>query len=214
MKAETHSHRTVDGVSTTDAPPRSIDTHWPLAGRYASEISLAPRQITPALLECVPHATGVMPPPPYAHMSSSIQHPSDPMYRMPAPALLIDSSTYCVPRLSTTGHTEAAFDLEMAQWMSEYGSAVHDHERQDKGRDIIFPTPQSQRTPLCSREPESIHQEQPRPSELSEAATTLLRAVAHEDSEKWQESVFLSLMKAFRDGAKDVVGSEIKDRVP
>ncbi|KAG5935373.1 hypothetical protein E4U53_000446 [Claviceps sorghi] len=48
-------------------------------------------------------------------------------------------------------------------------------------------------------------------SVISEAAERLLDAVQHEDGEKWQNSVFLSLMRDFRDGKKDIVDDEIRD---
>ncbi|KAG6011183.1 hypothetical protein E4U43_008476 [Claviceps pusilla] len=48
-------------------------------------------------------------------------------------------------------------------------------------------------------------------SAVSEAAKRLLDTVQHEDGEKWQNSVFLSLMRDFRDGKKDIVDNEIRD---
>ncbi|KAG5925745.1 hypothetical protein E4U42_004010 [Claviceps africana] len=48
-------------------------------------------------------------------------------------------------------------------------------------------------------------------SGVSEAAERLLDAVQHEDGEKWQNSVFLSLMRDFRDGKKDIFDDEIRD---
>lgn len=47
-------------------------------------------------------------------------------------------------------------------------------------------------------------------SAVSEAAERLLESVQHEDGEKWQNSVFLSLMRDFRDGRKDIVENEIR----
>ena len=47
-------------------------------------------------------------------------------------------------------------------------------------------------------------------SAVSEAAERLLESVQHEDGEKWQNSVFLSLMRDFRDGRKDIVDNEIR----
>ncbi|KAG5942253.1 hypothetical protein E4U59_001246 [Claviceps monticola] len=48
-------------------------------------------------------------------------------------------------------------------------------------------------------------------SAVSEAAERLLETVQHESGEKWKNSVFLSLMRDFRDGRKDIVGNEIRD---
>ena len=48
-------------------------------------------------------------------------------------------------------------------------------------------------------------------SAVSEAAERLLDTVQHENGEKWQNSVFLSLMRDFRDGRKDIVDNEIRD---
>lgn len=47
-------------------------------------------------------------------------------------------------------------------------------------------------------------------SAVSEAAEKLLESVQHEAGEKWQNSVFLSLMRDFRDGKKDIVDDEIR----
>jgi len=48
-------------------------------------------------------------------------------------------------------------------------------------------------------------------SEVSEAAERLLESVRHEDGDKWKNSIFLSLMRDFRDGKKDIVGDEIRE---
>lgn len=48
-------------------------------------------------------------------------------------------------------------------------------------------------------------------SEVSEAAERLLESVQHEDGEKWKNSVFLSLMRDFRDGRKDIVDNEVRE---
>ncbi|KOS23027.1 hypothetical protein ESCO_003757 [Escovopsis weberi] len=50
----------------------------------------------------------------------------------------------------------------------------------------------------------------PRRSGVAEAAEKLLECVKHEGGEKWQNSVFFSLMRDFRDGRKDIVGDEIR----
>jgi hypothetical protein len=47
-------------------------------------------------------------------------------------------------------------------------------------------------------------------SAVSEAAERLLETVQHEQGEKWQNSIFLSLMRDFRDGKKDIVENEIR----
>ncbi|QUC21956.1 uncharacterized protein UV8b_06197 [Ustilaginoidea virens] len=47
-------------------------------------------------------------------------------------------------------------------------------------------------------------------SAVSQAAERLLESVQHEDGDKWQNSVFLSLMRDFRDGRKDIVDNEIR----
>ncbi|PTB47170.1 uncharacterized protein TrAFT101_003396 [Trichoderma asperellum] len=47
-------------------------------------------------------------------------------------------------------------------------------------------------------------------SAVAEAAEKLLDCVKHESGEKWQNSIFLSLMRDFRDGRKDIVGDEIR----
>ncbi|KPM37867.1 hypothetical protein AK830_g8711 [Neonectria ditissima] len=48
-------------------------------------------------------------------------------------------------------------------------------------------------------------------SEVSEAAGRLLESVEHEDGDKWKNSRFLSLMRDFRDGNKDIVDNEIRE---
>lgn len=56
-------------------------------------------------------------------------------------------------------------------------------------------------------------QAQPQPqarSEVSEAAERLLESVQHESGDKWVNSTFLSLMRDFRDGKKDIVDNEIR----
>ncbi|KAH0491453.1 hypothetical protein TgHK011_002885 [Trichoderma gracile] len=72
-------------------------------------------------------------------------------------------------------------------------------------------------------EREQLHEPEPEPelekettdaqnskSAVAEAAEKLLDAVKHESGEKWQNSIFLSLMRDFRDGRKDIVGDEIR----
>ncbi|KAF4980970.1 hypothetical protein FZEAL_3127 [Fusarium zealandicum] len=48
-------------------------------------------------------------------------------------------------------------------------------------------------------------------SDVADAAERLLDSVQHEDGEKWKNSVFLSLMRDFRDGRKDIVDNEIRE---
>lgn len=48
-------------------------------------------------------------------------------------------------------------------------------------------------------------------SDVADAAERLLESVQHEDGEKWKNSVFLSLMRDFRDGRKDIVDNEIRE---
>ena len=48
-------------------------------------------------------------------------------------------------------------------------------------------------------------------SEVSEAAERLLESVQHEDGDKWKNSVFLSLMRDFRDGRKDIIDNKIRE---
>ncbi|QPH11118.1 hypothetical protein C2857_002725 [Epichloe festucae Fl1] len=64
-----------------------------------------------------------------------------------------------------------------------------------------------------SQEEQEIHDDAAAKSKsaVSEAAERLLESVQHESGEKWQNSVFLSLMRDFRDGRKDIVDNEIRD---
>lgn len=48
-------------------------------------------------------------------------------------------------------------------------------------------------------------------SDVADAAERLLESVQHEDGEKWKNSVFLSLMRDFRDGRKDIIDNEIRE---
>lgn len=48
-------------------------------------------------------------------------------------------------------------------------------------------------------------------SEVAQAAERLLDSLKDEDGEKWQNSTFLSLMRDFRDGRKDIVDNEVRD---
>lgn len=60
--------------------------------------------------------------------------------------------------------------------------------------------------PISSEAPESKAK-----SEIADAAERLLESVQHEDGEKWKNSVFLSLMRDFRDGKKDIVDNEVRE---
>lgn len=53
--------------------------------------------------------------------------------------------------------------------------------------------------------------ELPPKSEVSEAARQLLETVSHEEGEKWQRSKFLTLMREFRDGTKNIVDDQIEE---
>lgn len=46
-------------------------------------------------------------------------------------------------------------------------------------------------------------------SAVAEVASRLLEAVDHEDGQKWQQSTFLSLMRDFKHGRKDIVDNQI-----
>lgn len=48
------------------------------------------------------------------------------------------------------------------------------------------------------------------PTPVSDLARKILQAVEHEDDEKWKESLFLALMRDFRDGRKDVTENTIE----
>ncbi|KAL6886693.1 hypothetical protein HDV57DRAFT_398582 [Trichoderma longibrachiatum] len=74
---------------------------------------------------------------------------------------------------------------------------------------------QPEREQLLQPEPESELEKEPTDAQnsksaVAEAAEKLLDAVKHESGEKWQNSIFLSLMRDFRDGRKDIVGDEIR----
>ncbi|KND86451.1 hypothetical protein TOPH_08921 [Tolypocladium ophioglossoides CBS 100239] len=78
------------------------------------------------------------------------------------------------------------------------------------------PTTHIHTEPLAAQEPLQAPQDEylddaaKAKSAVSEAAERLLESVQHEDGEKWQNSVFLSLMRDFRDGRKDIVNNEIR----
>ncbi|KFA66581.1 hypothetical protein S40285_07311 [Stachybotrys chlorohalonatus IBT 40285] len=78
-------------------------------------------------------------------------------------------------------------------------------------------TPEIGSLSLATPEPQEVRV-QPGPemtdvkgkSAVSEAAERLLESVQHEDGDKWKNSVFLSLMRDFRDGRKDIIDNEIR----
>lgn len=78
-------------------------------------------------------------------------------------------------------------------------------------------SPELANLPLNSREAaapaeETTQQSEPKArSEVSEAAERLLEQVQHEEGEKWKNSIFLSLMRDFRDGKKDIIDNEIRE---
>ncbi|CZS74667.1 unnamed protein product [Fusarium graminearum] len=65
-------------------------------------------------------------------------------------------------------------------------------------------------TILQEPEPEPVEVAKTK-SEVADAAERLLESVEHEDGEKWKNSVFLSLMRDFRDGRKDIIDNEIRE---
>ncbi|KAJ4855521.1 uncharacterized protein T069G_11079 [Trichoderma breve] len=77
--------------------------------------------------------------------------------------------------------------------------------------------PEAELAPVMEQEPqlepelekEQVDTQLPK-SAVAEAAEKLLDCVKHESGEKWQNSIFLSLMRDFRDGRKDIVGDEIR----
>lgn len=72
---------------------------------------------------------------------------------------------------------------------------------------LSVPVVEQEQEPELEKEPEDV---QVPKSAVAEAAEKLLDCVKHENGEKWQNSIFLSLMRDFRDGRKDIVGDEIR----
>ncbi|CEJ94198.1 hypothetical protein VHEMI09746 [[Torrubiella] hemipterigena] len=101
---------------------------------------------------------------------------------------------------------EADFDQEMAQWMAnnsggnmeQVDAAMEQMARELELNDQLMGTENEDADALKGK------------SAVSEAAERLLESVQHESGEKWQNSVFLSLMRDFRDGRKDIVDNEIR----
>ncbi|KAI9151920.1 hypothetical protein HJFPF1_09137 [Paramyrothecium foliicola] len=87
-----------------------------------------------------------------------------------------------------------------------------DLETPEIGSLTLDPTPpqKQQEQPIPSVEQEEAPPAPAGKSAVSEAAERLLESVQHEDGEKWKNSVFLSLMRDFRDGRKDIVDNEIR----
>lgn len=136
---------------------------------------------------------------------------------------------------------EADFDREMAKWMAQHGSRAEDvvammeriadeaelneavfnnAEAEDQEAaeaearsDGNFQTPDIAALSLETRAPVESESTGPAKakSEVSEAAERLLESVQHEEGDKWKNSTFLSLMRDFRDGRKDIVDNEIRD---
>ncbi|KAH8722217.1 hypothetical protein BGZ61DRAFT_476115 [Ilyonectria robusta] len=136
---------------------------------------------------------------------------------------------------------EADFDREMDIWMSRHGSRAEDvvavmeriadeaelneaafnnAEAADQEAaeaetrsDGDFQTPDIAALSLETRAPVESESTGPAKakSEVSEAAERLLESVQHEEGDKWKNSTFLSLMRDFRDGRKDIVDNEIRD---
>ncbi|KAK5987771.1 hypothetical protein PT974_11904 [Cladobotryum mycophilum] len=132
------------------------------------------------------------------------------------------------------------FDQEMSRWMSAHGggnmqdvdAAMDQMAREleqseavtapeaeiiDNTRMTDLETPEignlsleSREAPLATTEQEQVDLDNHAKSAVAEAAEKLLDCVKHEGGEKWQNSVFLSLMRDFRDGRKDIVGDEIR----
>ena len=74
-------------------------------------------------------------------------------------------------------------------------------------------TPEIGNLTLSSDEPLVAENSEPPKvkSDVAEAAERLLESVQHEEGDKWKNSVFLQLMRDFRDGKKDIVNDDIRD---
>ncbi|KAH7312224.1 hypothetical protein B0I35DRAFT_480698 [Stachybotrys elegans] len=113
---------------------------------------------------------------------------------------------------------QAALD-EAAQQVSEPAAAAAaptaerftDLETPEIGNLSLGPEPEQQQQ--LQSEPE-VSDAKAAKSAVSEAAKQLLESVQHEDGEKWKNSTFLSLMRDFRDGRKDIVDNEIRQMEP
>lgn len=84
-----------------------------------------------------------------------------------------------------------------------------DLETPEIGNLSLDPTPQQQPA-TASEQADTAASTAASKSAVSEAAERLLESVQHEDGEKWKNSVFLSLMRDFRDGRKDIIDNEIR----
>ncbi|PHH80537.1 hypothetical protein CDD80_1049 [Ophiocordyceps camponoti-rufipedis] len=133
---------------------------------------------------------------------------------------------------------ESDFDRDMAKWMASHGDeavmrdvdAAMDQFARDLERDESSLETQARLTDLDTPEIGNLSLQdahpllQPAPehapvddgvpprdkSAVSEAAERLLECVEHENGDKWQNSVFLSLMRDFRDGRKDIIENKIR----
>ncbi|PHH65968.1 hypothetical protein CDD81_916 [Ophiocordyceps australis] len=85
----------------------------------------------------------------------------------------------------------------------------HDIELTDQTDIASSSQPQEQEQQQHSQQSDS----NPTKSAVSEAAKQLLDTVSHEEGDKWQKSAFLSLMRDFRDGRKDIVDNEVRQTV-
>ena len=74
----------------------------------------------------------------------------------------------------------------------------------------LAPSQNTQQQDLLDDEAEKAEDTARGKSAVSEAAERLLESVQHESGEKWQNSVFLQLMRDFRDGRKDIVDNEVR----
>ncbi|POR37346.1 Uncharacterized protein TPAR_02455 [Tolypocladium paradoxum] len=104
-----------------------------------------------------------------------------------------------LPETATTAAESAA---------QQHGTHLTDLETPELGSlSLHDPTTQEPRRAPRDEHPDDAAKAK---SAVSEAAERLLESVQHEDGEKWQNSVFLSLMRDFRDGRKDIVDNEIR----
>lgn len=99
----------------------------------------------------------------------------------------------------------------------EASKQTHLEEPEIGGLSLDSKEPEAELAPVMEQEQqlepelekEQVDTQLPK-SAVAEAAEKLLDCVKHESGEKWQNSIFLSLMRDFRDGRKDIVGDEIR----
>lgn len=130
---------------------------------------------------------------------------------------------------------EADFDEEMSRWMATNGAvqskamedvdAVMDQMARElelndpvldeaivaKAENAHFTDLESPELGNLSRTETPVELPINQRSEVSEAAERLLESVQHEEGDKWKNSVFLSLMRDFRDGRKDIIDNEVRE---